>query len=175
MRSRRASTTRPSPSPSGSRGCSSCRSRTSSVRANPMGEGEQLHAQRRRRFWVILGWLLVIGLLAGFLSGFAAGFIDASQGEGHPAMMIVGAIGVVLLCLGGVYGSWRFFTSVDEVEVADNLWASLIGLYAYAILFPAWWLLESIRLVGPPAQGGIYAATMLTATAAYLYRKWQSR
>ena len=140
-----------------------------------MGEGEQLHAQRRRRFWTILIWLFVVGALAGFLSGFAAGFIDAGRGNGHAAMTIVGAIGVVLLSLGAAYGSWRFFTAVDEVEVADNLWASLIGFYAYAILFPAWWLLSRIRLAGPPDQWVIYGVAMLTATAAYAYRKWQSR
>ena len=67
------------------------------------------------------------------------------------------------------------FTAVDEVEVADNLWASLIGFYAYAILFPAWWLLSRIRLAGPPDQWVIYGVAMLTATAAYAYRKWQSR
>ena len=78
-----------------------------------MGEGEQLHAQRRRRFWTILIWLFVVGALAGFLSGFAAGFIDAGRGNGHAAMTIVGAIGVVLLSLGAAYGSWRFFTAVD--------------------------------------------------------------
>lgn len=140
-----------------------------------MGEGERLHAQRRRRFWVILGWLFALGLLAGFLSGFAAGFIDGSNGQGHPAMTIVGSIGVVLLAVAAIYGSWRFFTSVDEVEVADNLWGSLIGFYAYAILFPAWWCLWKIRLVGEPDQWVIYGVAMLTATAAYAYRKWQSR
>jgi len=140
-----------------------------------MGEGEQLHAQRRRRFWTILIWLFVVGALAGFLSGFAAGFMDAGRGHGHAAMTIVGAIGVVLLSLGAAYGSWRFFTAVDEVEVADNLWASLIGFYAYAILFPAWWLLSRIRLADPPDQWVIYGVAMLTATAAYAYRKWQSR
>ena len=78
-----------------------------------MGEGEQLHARRRRQFWIILGWLFAIGALGGFLSGFVAGFIDGSRGQGHPALTIVGAIGVVLLSLGAAYGSWRFFTSVD--------------------------------------------------------------
>lgn len=136
-----------------------------------MGEGERLHAQRRRRFWMILAWLFVLGGVAGFFSGFAAGFIDARNGDGHPAMTIFGAVGVVILSLGAIYGSWRFFTSVDEVEVADNLWASLIGFYAYAILFPCWWMLNKIRLVGPPDDWIIYGVALLTATAAYGYRK----
>ena len=140
-----------------------------------MGEGERLHEQRRRRFWVILGWLVVIGMAAGFLSGFTAGFIDGRGGDGTPGLKAIGAAGVALLALGAAYGSWRFFTAVDEVEVADNLWGSLIGFYAYAILFPSWWALSKIRLTAAPDQWIIYGVAMLTATAAYGYRKWQSR
>ena len=61
-------------------------------------------------------------------------------------MTIVGAIGVVVLAIGAAYGSWRFFTSVDEVEVADNLWASLIGFYAYASSFRPGGRFRRIRL-----------------------------
>ncbi len=67
-----------------------------------MGEGERLHAQRRRRFWIILGWLFAIGLAAGFLSGFVAGFIDGRRGEGHAALTVVGSIGVAVLAIGAV-------------------------------------------------------------------------
>ena len=140
-----------------------------------MGEGERLHAQRRRRFWTILGWLLLIGLAAGFLSGFVAGFIDGRRGEGTLGLTVIGTIGIAALVVGVIYGSWRFFTSVDEVELADNLWASLIGFYAYGILFPGLVGALEIRVTGTPDQWVIYGVAMLTATAAYLYRKWQSR
>ena len=115
-----------------------------------MGEGERLHAQRRRRFWIILGSLALLGAIAGFASGFIAGFNDARTGT-TSSYMTVGTIGIVLLALGAAYGSWRFFVNVDEVEVADNLWGSLIGFYTYAILFPAWWALHRIGHQGPTA------------------------
>jgi hypothetical protein len=140
-----------------------------------MGEGERLHEQRRRRFWSILAWIAGLSVVAGFFSGFAAGFIDARQGEGHPALTLVGGFGVLLLVVGTVYGSWRYFTAVDEVEVADNLWASLIAFYSYGILFPAWWALSKIGLGPEPNQWIIYAVVFLSGTAAYVYRKWQSR
>ena len=140
-----------------------------------MGEGEQLHAQRRRRFWMILGGLAMIGAVAGFFSGFWAGFTDARGGEISSQMQALGTIGVLLIAAAAAYGSWKFFVSVDEVEVADNLWGSLIGFYAYAISFPAWWALWKIRVTGPPDHWLIYGFAMLTATAAYAYRKWQSR
>ena len=140
-----------------------------------MGEGERLHAQRRRRFWIILGWLFALGAAAGFFSGFTMGFADASGGAISPAMKAAGGIGVLLFAAAAAYGSWKFFVSVDEVEVADNLWASLIGFYAYAITFPTWWALWKLRLVDEPNDWVIYGIALITATAAYAYRKWQSR
>jgi hypothetical protein len=61
------------------------------------------------------------------------------------------------------------------VEVADNLWGSLIGFYTYAILFPAWWALNKLRQVPEPDQWAIFVISMVAALAVYAYRKWQSR
>ncbi|WP_395623703.1 hypothetical protein [Sphingomonas daechungensis] len=139
------------------------------------GEGERLHSQQRKRFWSILAALAGVGLVAGFASGFAAGFFDAGGGVGSPIVLFVGAAGVALFVVAVVYGSWSFFVNADEVEVSDNLWASLIGFYFYAIAFPAWWCLSKIRVVGEPNDWVIYAATIVIATGAYAFRKWQSR
>ena len=77
--------------------------------------------------------------------------------------------------IGGGYFSWRFFTSVDEVEVTDNLWASLIGFYVYGFAFPTWWALSWLDAAPEPEDWILYAAAMLSATAAYGVRKWRSR
>lgn len=135
-----------------------------------MGEGERLHAQRRRRFWTILGGLFVLGGVAGFASGFLAGFNDARQG-GWSAYLTVGTIGIFVLAVGAAYGSWRFFKNVDEVEVADNLWSSLVGFYAYGILFPSWWALNRLGQAPEPDGWLIFGASMITAVGVYLYRK----
>ena len=134
------------------------------------GEGERLEAQRRKRFWTILGALLVLGGIAGFATGFLAGVNDAREG-GSAAYKAVGTIGVVILVFGAAYGSWKFFQNVDEVEIADNLWGSMIGLYVYALLFPAWWALHLLGQVGEPDDWMIFGASMLSAVAVYLYRK----
>ena len=134
------------------------------------GEGERLEAQRRKRFWTILGALFVLGGIAGFATGFLAGVNDAREG-GTAAYKAVGTIGVVILVFGAAYGSWKFFQNVDEVEVADNLWGSMIGLYVYALLFPAWWALHLLGQVGEPDDWMIFGASMLSAVAVYLYRK----
>jgi hypothetical protein len=134
------------------------------------GEGERLETQRRKRFWAILGALFVLGGVAGFATGFLAGFNDAREG-GSAGYMTAGTIGVVILVVGAAYGSWKFFQNVDEVEIADNLWGSLIGLYVYALLFPAWWALNLLGQAPEPDDWAIFGASMLSAVAVYLYRK----
>lgn len=140
----------------------------------PMGEGERLHAQRRRRFWSILGWLFVAGLITGAVAG--VGLAPVLNGKEMPSWAApLVAISTALAVLATIYGSWRFFTSVDEVEVVDNLWGSLIGFYAYVMIFPAWWVVWKVGLVGEPNDWAIFAAAFTIALAAYAYRKWQSR
>ena len=139
------------------------------------GEGERLHDRRRRNFWKVLGALALLGGVIGFLSGAVKGYADASGAQIDPILMQAGAVGVVLAALLAIYFSWKFFVSVDEVEVADNLWASLIGFYAYGILFPLWWSLEKLQVAPAPDHWLIYGISMIAALIAYGYRKWRLR
>ena len=139
------------------------------------GEGERLHSERRKQFWKILGLLALIGCVGGFISGFVAGYSDASHMTLPDWLLTAAAAAIVLTAIGAAYGSYRFFVSVDEVEVADNLWGSLIGFYAYALTFPTWWLLARLGKASDPDQWVIFAIAMVTATAAYFFRKRQQR
>ena len=139
------------------------------------GEGERLYAQRRKRFWMILGGLMALGMASGFAAGFVSGFADARGMTVQPLYGTVGAAVVIVVAILAAYLSWRFFVTVDEVEVADNLWGSLIGLYTYAILFPAWWALAELGKAPRPDDWIIFGATMIAATAAYAIRKWRAR
>jgi hypothetical protein len=139
------------------------------------GEGERLYAQRRRRFWMLLASLALLGAISGFVAGFVAGLGDARGMTEVPLYGTIGGAGVILMAILVAYFSWRFFDSVDEVEVADNLWGSLIGFYTYAILFPAWCALNHLGKAPEPNHWIIYGASMLTATGAYGYRKWRTR
>lgn len=133
-------------------------------------EGERLHDQRRRRFWLLIGGLALIG----FVGGLVGGFIK-SQSSIDPGSMWLGIGGVSIAIVLAIYGSWKFFVSVDEVELADNLWGSLIGFYAYAILLPAWWALDKLNAAPPPDHWTIYAITMVVAVGAYFLRKILAR
>lgn len=139
------------------------------------GEGERLHAEKRKQFWKLLGGLALIGMALGFVGGFVTGHADARGAEVSAEFKTIGAAGVVLLAILAAYASWRFFVSVDEVEVADNLWGSLIGFYTYAILFPLWWALAELDQAPEPDDWVIFITSMIVATAAYGVRKWRSR
>ena len=93
------------------------------------GEGERLYAAQRKRFWRILGGLLLLGFATGLIGSAALNIADSGSADWPAWAPLAGTIGVVLVAIGVAYGSWRFFTSVDEVEIADNLWGSLVGFY----------------------------------------------
>jgi hypothetical protein len=136
-----------------------------------MGEGEKLHSERRKKFWRILGGLAIIGFITGAVGQFALSVSESGEANWPAWAPFAGAVGVVLVALAVAYGSWRFFVSVDEVEVADNLWGSMIGFYVYAILFPAWSALHWLGQVPEPDHWAIFVASMLSALAVYAYRK----
>ena len=138
------------------------------------GEGERLYAAQRKRFWMTIGALAFVGGLVGILGGFIWNFGDGPATL-SPELIAAVSIGVIIAAVLTAYGSWRYFVSVDEVEVADNLWGSLIGFYAYSILFPTWWALWKLDQVSEPDDWSIFFTAMFVALAAYGWRKWQSR
>ena len=139
------------------------------------GEGECLDAERRRKFWWLIFALAAVGAVAGFVFGFIYGAADAAGEPVSGTAKAAAALALVVATVGGCYFSWRFFSTVDEVEVTDNLWASLIGFYIYGFGFPTWWALSWLDMAPEPSGWILYAVVMLSATAAYGVRKWRSR
>ena len=140
-----------------------------------VGEGERLHNERRRRFWRVVLTLAAVGGLAGFVSGFIHGRADATGEPIGATTRAIAMAAVAVAMVGGAIASWRFFQAADEVEITDNLWASLIGFYVYGFGFPAWWALSLLQVVPEPDQFIIYGAAIVSAAAAYGVRKWRSR
>lgn len=138
------------------------------------GEGERLLAAKRRRFW---GW--VVGLmLAGAAAGFVTGLLTSEDNGGAAAVTTLPAAVkfaiVAALIAAFAYGTWRFAQEVDELEIADNLWGSTAGYYAYVVLSPAWWLLWKMEAAPEPNHWAIFLAAGAAATAVYLWRKWRA-
>lgn len=142
------------------------------IMADEMRPGEARHRARRRAVWTTLGLLAGLGFVTGLLTGFFEEELLAPDRAVSPALAWAG----VLALAGAVAaGSYYYYRQVDELELADNLWACLWGFYFYSLAFPAWWALEKLGAVSEPQDWTIYIATLATMTAAYGWRKLRHR
>lgn len=128
--------------------------------------GEQKHNSRRKSFVRYL----VIALLAALVIGFGNGILVGMAVDGTLPAAVVVAL-VIIMAVGFIWFCFDYFKRIDELDLADNLWASVIGLYAYVMAFPSWTWLHDAGLVGPPDQWAIWVGTIAVATIAYLARK----
>ena len=138
--------------------------------------GEQRERQRRRRFWGVLGLLAAVVAPIGGIIGFNAGKqgLDFAQALDALSPSLLGWL-AILYAVALVIGSWRFVKVIDEVELADNLWASAAGFYFYAIVFPCWWLMAKADWVSALNGWLLFAGTYIVAMSAYALRKWRAR
>lgn len=144
--------------------------------ATMLGEGERAERQRRRRFWGAIGATALFGMPIGYFLGRAAARNRGSMSEAFASLPPAFTVGLLALSVAGfLWACWYFLKSVDEVEVADNLWASTAGFYFYMILFPVWWVLWKARIAVEPMDWIILAASLGFGTIVYLFRKWRAR
>ena len=133
--------------------------------AEPSGE-EKLRA-KRRRFIRYVALTCLVFAVAGLIVGFASA---AAEDATVPPYFLLPLIAASLI--GFVVFSRNYFTRVDEVDLLDNLWASLIGMYFYIVAFPLWELLGRVGYTSPPDHWLIWGATLTVSMAVYLYRKF---
>jgi hypothetical protein len=137
--------------------------------------GEAREKLHRQRYWKVLGGIALfaapLGAVVGFKAGSAAGQgADlASAVAGLPPAYSVAM--AALLALSITVGTWKFVKTIDEVELADNLWASAAGFYFYAIAYPCWWLLWIGRVLPEPSNWILYILTLVAGFAVYVGRK----
>jgi hypothetical protein len=140
-----------------------------------MMEGENLHAQLRKRYWrnlTIAGiGAAPIGFGVGWYAHHSNGEIDAFW-SAAPDWAVIALLALAITAL--LFGSWRFYRSIDEVELLDNLWASSASYTAYILLFPTWWVLGKAGIAQEPNDWLIFFAALGSGTAFYLWRKWRA-
>ena len=138
--------------------------------------GEQRERQRRRRFWGVLGVLAAVVAPIGGVIGYNAGKqgLEFTQALDTLSPSLLGWL-AIFYAAALVIGSWRFVRVIDEVELADNLWASAAGFYCYAIAFPCWGLMAKAGWVAPVNGWILLVATYIVAMSTYAFRKWRAR
>ena len=108
-----------------------------------------------------------VGLVSGF--GFATGLFDTpSQTARWLAMALVASF-VIAVGL----GSWKYFRTVDEMEIDANLWAGLIGINYYAVLYMSWWALAFADVVPPVDGEAVFLTTMGVALVTFLIKRFR--
>ena len=140
------------------------------------GEGELLERGRRRKIWRVVGLLFVSGMILGAVTGFVGAHNDVPIEDVFVALPDAAVIALVAAMFAiFTWGCWAFTKAIDEVELADNLWASTAGYYAYAVLFPSWWAFGQAGITAPPDHWLIFFLSLAFGMAVYGYRKWRAR
>lgn len=140
------------------------------------GEGERLERSRRRRYWRVLVGLAAGGMAVGFVFGFVSGHRDVPLDQAVAAVPDGAVIALLAFAIATfTYGCWAFLQSIDEVDLADNLWGSTASYYTYAILFPSWWVLGQAGISSAPNHWTIFVVSLVAGLAVYGFRKWRAR
>lgn len=132
------------------------------------GEGEKRLRTQRKKFWRLVGAGVGIGLVAGLVFGFMGGY---AQDRAISPLLVWPALGLTIAVF--VWYSAVYFRRIDELDLRDNLWASLIGLYVYLVALPAWYFLHDLNQLPPINHWAIYLTTFAAATIAYCVRKFR--
>ncbi|WP_120078603.1 hypothetical protein [Aurantiacibacter odishensis] len=128
--------------------------------------GEARLKIRRNRFWTFCALGFAVAIVAGFVTGYAADLLVDGVLPGWSFFLMWG---VALVSF--TWFTWSYFRRVDELDLLDNLWASLIAFYFYFVAMPSWWLFHDLGLAPEVDHIAIYFATAVVMFAAYGLRK----
>jgi hypothetical protein len=122
-------------------------------------------AQRRRRYWTLMGLAVVASLVIG-LTGRVLGTPHGSIGPGAALAL---AAALLLLAIGG---NWLYFRSIDELEMASNLIGGFWGFYALMVGWPLWHILWRGGFVAKPDMLTIYIGAGIVAVLGFLWKRF---
>lgn len=139
------------------------------------GSGERKLRENRKRFWRMVGWGLAGGAAIGVVAGILAGFIRAHHGAGGaPIGWLIWPVLAGALFFFVRY-SIVYFRRVDEVDLQDNLWSSLVALYGVIVALPLWSVLHEIGQAPRPDAWVLWHLALALALATYSWRKLRAR
>ncbi|MGH6615447.1 hypothetical protein [Sphingomonas sp.] len=125
----------------------------------------------RRKYHRVIGGLMLGGGLTGAVVGLMLSVNDFNLTTPTMKVMAVAAVAAFLITV--TWGSWKYFTTVDELEVDANKWAGLIGINFYATLWMCWWALGKVELTRAPDGDAVFLLTMLVTIITFLWRRFR--
>ena len=136
------------------------------------GEGERREARMRRRRYLAIGTLFVVGMVSGFYVGFneAQALFRGGEGAWSPALSLILVAMFVIAMIGGTY---ILNGVMDEHERERTYKAASFGGAALLTLYPIWFLLWKGGFLPEPSHLVMYLgflAAVLLATGWYRFR-----
>ena len=135
-----------------------------------MGPGERASKARSRRVMMTLGGLMLGGAVLGLVGAFVENEAPAGNGTFPPAFAI-GAVVFYLVLIAG--GCWRYYRSIDELELKNNYVGAIWGVNIYMTLYPCWYLLWKGGMVPEPMHDTLFVITVAATMVAYLWHKFR--
>ncbi len=132
--------------------------------------GEQRLRERRRSFWTFSIAGMVVALPVGICIGYL--LRQGRDGVYSPAAAL---IAMAIATAAFVWFSIGYYRRIDELDLADNLWAAFIAIHALLIAYPTWLMLSVLGLTPEPSAQGLFFGTIGATFLAYGWRKFRNR
>ena len=138
----------------------------------PRGEGERRDSARRRKRWLIVGTLAVVGAIPGFYMGYQDG---AAMAQSRPAIWsptlaaMMAAVYLVAVMGGGILLS----RVTDELERQRGYKAVSFAGSALMLVYPTWFLLWRGGFVPEPVHWMLFVLFWLSLALASLFYRFR--
>jgi len=132
--------------------------------------GEERLRRRRWDFWTYS----IAGLAVALPVGLSVGYLMRKGVDGvYSPAAALGAMAIASAAF--VWFSIGYYRRIDELDLADNMWAAFIAVHGLLIGYPAWLLTSVLGLAPPPTAEGLFFGTIGATFIAYGWRKWRNR
>jgi hypothetical protein len=136
------------------------------------GEGERLDSARRRRRWLLVGGLALVGILPGFYLGYREGAAAAgSQPLVWSPFLAALLAGLYLVAVVG--GGLLLNKVTDEVERQNGYRAASFAGLALMLVYPVWFLLWKGGFAAEPVHWILFALFWLSLALASLFYRFR--
>lgn len=135
-----------------------------------IGPGERASKAQSRRMMLTYGGLMLGGVVLGLVLSFLEHEVPAGIGTFPPAFAI-GTVVFYLVLIAG--GCWRYYRSIDELELKNNYVGAIWGVNIYMTLYPCWYLLWKGGMVAEPMHDTLFVITVAATMVAYFWHKFR--
>lgn len=138
----------------------------------PLGEGERREAARRRKRWLIVAGLAVVGFVPGLYVGFQHG---AAAAQNQPLVWspTVAALLAILYLVAVAGGAVLINTVMDEIERQRGYKAVSFAGAALMVVYPTWFLLWKGGFVPEPVHWILFVLFWLSLALASLFYRFR--